>query len=156
MELFDQAARSVSGGDMAPFLLSLGPAQLAKVRTRAGHEIDNVLKKTEPGRRRRALALGNLWRRSRRLLAEGLVLLLGGRRLQASFREGVFRGGGEVHRVMYDQVSLARVLVENGFVSPQKHTAFESWIPNYSEYELDVVAGVVRKPDSLFMEALRR
>lgn len=156
LELFDQSARAAAGGVMLPFLRSLDPDQLAAVRTRAGHEIDNVLAATEPGRRRGALTPTKLVRRSRRVMAEWLVLVVGGGRLQASFREGVFRGGGEVHRVMYDQISLSRLLVENGFGAPRKCTAFESEIPNYPEYELDAVANIVRKPDSLFLEAIRR
>jgi hypothetical protein len=65
--------------------------------------------------------------RARRELARLVLFVLDGRRMLASFDEGWFRQGGEVHRVMYDQVALSRLLV----------------------------ACVARKPDSLYLEAVR-
>ena len=153
LELIDQAARSRSGGKMAGFLAQLTPGQVAVVRTRAGAETDAIL--AMPGARRRRPGLGKIWLRLRRELARLLLFVLGGRRMQAAFDEGWFRQGGEVHRVMYDEVSLSRLLVAGGFAEPRKVTASESRIPDYAPYELDAVAGVVRKPDSLYLEAVR-
>ncbi|MGE7999170.1 class I SAM-dependent methyltransferase [Lysinibacillus sp. NPDC093190] len=73
-----------------------------------------------------------------------------------AFDEGVFRNQGEIHRQMYDQYLLKRVLLQTGFVSVIKMKAFESAIPNFREYQLDEINGVVRKPDSLFMEAMKK
>lgn len=69
---------------------------------------------------------------------------------------GRFRLGGEVHRWMYDRVSLAELLVDTGFDAPTKIAATQSTIPGFAGYGLDVDAsGKIRKPDSLFMEAER-
>jgi len=69
---------------------------------------------------------------------------------------GRFRLGGEVHRWMYDRVSLAELLVEVGFDAPLPTTATASAIPGFSGCALDADAsGRIRKPDSLFMEAAR-
>lgn len=138
---------------MAGFLGQLTPAQVAAVRTRAGAETDAILAML--GARRRRPGLGKIWLRLRREFARLLLFLLGGRRMLASFDEGWFRQSGEVHRVMYDEVSLSRLLVACGFAEPRKMTATESRIPDYAAYELDAVAGMARKPDSLYVEAVR-
>ncbi|EKD59314.1 MAG: type 11 SAM-dependent methyltransferase [uncultured bacterium] len=53
---------------------------------------------------------------------------------------------------MYDRFSLERLMTDAGFMDPSVTTAFESRIPGFARYGLDVVDGVVRKPDSLVME----
>lgn len=154
MELTDQAARPRTGGAMVPFLRGLTPAQAAMVRMRAGSEIDSVL--SGGPARRRQVTPGKIWRRLRQEITRMVALVLGGSRMRAAFDEGWFRQGGEVHRVMYDRVSLAQLISTCGFGDPRKVTAFESGIPNFGDYGLDVANGAVRKPDSLFMEAIRR
>ena len=67
-----------------------------------------------------------------------------------------FRETGEVHKWMYDRFSLGQLLAECGFVDVKVCTATASSIPDFQKYHLDADAhGVVRKPDSLFMEAKR-
>jgi hypothetical protein len=88
--------------------------------------------------------------------ANAAVYLIGGRRYKAAFAEGTFRQGGEVHRVMYDRAVLGHLLESCGFAEPKVFTAGTSRIPDFDRYELDRVGGAVRKPDSLFMEAVRR
>jgi hypothetical protein len=69
---------------------------------------------------------------------------------------GAFRFGGEVHKWMYDRWSLAKLLRECGFTEPRVCAANESRIPDFHRYLLDMEAdGSTRKPDSLFMEAVR-
>jgi hypothetical protein len=57
---------------------------------------------------------------------------------------------------MYDRFSLERLLTEIGFVDIQCCRADESRIFNFNDYQLDTINGVVRKPDSLFMEGLKQ
>lgn len=69
---------------------------------------------------------------------------------------GRFRLSGEAHRRMYDRLSLAKALLQAGFVTPRKVACTESAIPGFSSFLLDSDdQGRPRKPDSLFMEADR-
>lgn len=65
-----------------------------------------------------------------------------------------FRQGGEVHKWMYDRVSLRALLERCGFTDATACRANESRIADFNNYLLDVNAdGSTRKPDSFFMEA---
>jgi predicted SAM-dependent methyltransferase len=67
-----------------------------------------------------------------------------------------FRGGGEVHKWMYDRLSLGRLLVECDFADARVCRADESGIADFNSYCLDIDEnGETRKPDSLFMEAIK-
>lgn len=69
---------------------------------------------------------------------------------------GRFRLSGEVHQWMYDRYSLSRIMLETGFCEPLPQQAAESRVPNWSSFNLDTLPdGSVRKPDSLFMEAVK-
>lgn len=69
---------------------------------------------------------------------------------------GAFRLSGEVHQWMYDRVTLARLLREAGFEDISRVDAGKSAIPDFQTYGLDMESdGSVRKPDSLFMEAVK-
>jgi predicted SAM-dependent methyltransferase len=62
----------------------------------------------------------------------------------------------EKHRWLYDRLSLARLLARVGFqeVDPVAHNI--SRIPDFEAYHLDTLEnGSIRKPDSLFMEAVK-
>jgi predicted SAM-dependent methyltransferase len=62
----------------------------------------------------------------------------------------------ERHRWLYDQLSLRRLLERTGFHSVRKTAADISWIPGFTEDQLDLLPdGSVRKPDSLFVEAIK-
>jgi hypothetical protein len=154
MELTDQAARSVSGGSMLPYIRSLSGPQLELVRKRAGMEVDSILT-DRASRNLRSITAAKVCRRIQRELVAGCAWLIGGPRMRSMFYEGWFRHSGEIHRVMYDQVSLSRLLVECGFVEPARMNPSESLIPGFNDYALDMLAENVRKPDSLFMEAIR-
>ncbi len=61
---------------------------------------------------------------------------------------------GEVHKWMYDAVSLAALLEQNNFVDVQQVAHNESCFSKITHYGLDTtIKGQVRKPDSFFMEA---
>ncbi len=69
---------------------------------------------------------------------------------------GRFRQSGEVHKWMYDRVSLGQLLQQAGFVQIRVCAANESSIPDFNRYQLDILGdGTTRKPDSLFMEATK-
>lgn len=67
-----------------------------------------------------------------------------------------FRDQGEIHQWMYDRVSLKWLLEKAGFQSVKVCGPTESRIPDFVSYHLDTnEKGETRKPDSLFMEAIK-
>jgi hypothetical protein len=69
---------------------------------------------------------------------------------------GKFRLSGEVHKWMYDRVSLKRLLADAGFRQIETKTADQSGISDFNKFGLDLAPdGSIRKPDSLFMEAVK-
>jgi predicted SAM-dependent methyltransferase len=159
MEMFDQTVRNISGGAMAKFLRNLDPAKRTYIHSRIGAEADIIWAKQEaiPWQSNiRKLIRGDFWRRQiRRLrgaLAGQAVFMIAGSEAARSFRLGRFKTSGEIHQWMYDRFSLARLLRESGFMNVKICTATESQIPRFDEYQLDSLDGVVRKPDSLFIE----
>lgn len=74
---------------------------------------------------------------------------------EAIFKEAVFRNSGEIHKWMYDSFSLSRLMKKLGVSVSNACKANESNIPKFLEYNLDMLDGKVRKPDSLFMEGYK-
>ena len=56
---------------------------------------------------------------------------------------------------MYDRYSLKRLLQNSKYADIRVCTASESRIANFNTYQLDAVGEGARKPDSLFMEAVK-
>lgn len=166
LEMYDQAIRNKSGGEMARYLLNESIPNEQFVIDRCGAEVRNII---EEGRRIRVsdqaviqrkpdpnlskftrifrlLRQPGLWREEllRRLLGDELEALQIGR----------FRLCGESHQWMYDSYSLSKLLLDSGFKDVAICKASESYIPEWKSYNLDTEAdGSVYKPDSLFIEA---
>ena len=142
LELLDQMVRQFSGGFMGQFM-ALAPSSLhGFIRERVGKESDGWLgsKKDE----RKNLEIAD-WSRS---AYQGAIV-------QAK-AESEFRRSGEIHRWMYDRVSLARLMRNAGFSQITVCGPAQSSIPNFESYHLDTDEhGDVRKPDSLFIEAMK-
>ena len=160
LELYDQTVRNSSGGEMARFLANLREKDRRYVRSRIGVEAEKFWMSKQASPKAYGLSTvmnRNHWRRllkrSREKLAGWLVYLVAGKVASRSFMMGVFRDGGEVHQWMYDRYSLKRLLEQTGFVNVKICTANESRILEYEKYSLDVLSGIVRKPDSLYIEA---
>jgi hypothetical protein len=84
-----------------------------------------------------------------------LVRVFAGTDAKNAFYEGVFRSSGEIHCWMYDRYSLHRLLAQAGFTSIKLCKADESSIPNFGSYNLDLSEKFIRKPDSIYMEAMK-
>ncbi|MDP4267502.1 MAG: methyltransferase, partial [Bacteroidota bacterium] len=69
---------------------------------------------------------------------------------------GKFRLSGEIHQWMYDRYSLSTLLARTGFKEIQIMSAYESKINDWNKFQLDVIDGEIRKPDSLFIEAIKQ
>jgi predicted SAM-dependent methyltransferase len=161
LELLDQTVRGVSGGEMGCYLRDPEISNKEFVAARIGIEATQCWREgPERGKRNisqeaRSIAkdLSHIIRQIRLNLAKISVYCLAGAEARLSFSEGLFRRSGEIHRWAYDSYSLWRLLEQSQFVEINGCRADESRIPDFSRYELDVIDGQVRKPDSLFVEA---
>jgi Methyltransferase domain len=159
LELLDQLVRDHSGGEIARFLLDNPAADDIAIR-RWGNLAREIIKLRNQPSVRRSFA----FRAQRRLKPltrfwwwrlRAACLILGSS--SPALKIGMFRESGEVHKWMYDEFSLGRVLKTAGFTSIRKWDAHHSQISRWSEIELDVNKdGSVYKPDSLFMEGIKR
>ncbi len=153
LEMYDQAVRTRTGGEMRNLLLGEAGHDRAFIVSRMGHRrrtpcssYADGCEKREAGHRRPGRLLDPRWYRERLLR-----VLLGGE--YRALQVGRFRTSGETHQWMYDSYSLERLLRHAGFIRIRRCRAAESCIPNWQSWHLDVNAdGTVRKPDSLFME----
>ena len=165
LELFDQMVRNKSGGTMISYLGNPYLENEKYVNQRWGYEAKNLRSnlleedkknvdtkttiKSQPG----------FFEKFKRKLKRGILKLsrIAEEKLSPEDREalqiGKFRMGGEIHQWMYDRYSLKKLLFESGFCNVKIKDGYTSEIPNWEKYQLDLVDGEVRKPDSLFMEA---
>lgn len=157
LELLDQLVRHHSGGAMGTYLLNPNIPNPDFVRSRIGQEAENFFKiAQQPQTTNRFLKkILKPLRYPRELLAKILIWPILGKRGLDALSVGLFRLSGEAHLWMYDSYSLKVLIEACGFQDCRAVSAFESLIPEFSRYNLDVVDGQVRKPDSLFMEAVK-
>jgi SAM-dependent methyltransferase len=171
LELYDQAVRNKSGGEMAKYLLKDHVVNEEFVFNRCGVEVRNLRKIAC----QRHSAGGELLPESRgaaglSVIVKNLVARILGMRVHlrerflkkilgaeyAALSIGRFRVSGEVHQWMYDRYSLRCMLELYGFEGIVQRSAVESYIPNWTSYNLDTEPdGSVYKPDSLYMEAIK-
>jgi len=162
-ELVDQLVRSRPGGELAGLWARMKLSDREWVAKRIGYVADAA---TQAGPAQRKSVISSLASRlatkqGRRLVADrlrGEVLcsvarLLGGRRLASTVRDGLFRGTGENHLWMWDEVTLAEKLRAHGFVDVARKPLGESDIPGWERYGLEIRNGVAIKPHSLVLEA---
>jgi predicted SAM-dependent methyltransferase len=166
LEMFDQTTRERSGGQLRSVWNSMSAEDRSYAVARHGKEIEGALAKANAASagghaslgaqtRARRPSAGKVLQKGRAALGRAAVRLLMGKRGLSAFREGMFRSSGEIHRVMYDSFRLRRLLSSVGFKDITVCQAEESRIPSFSSYQLDTVGSSVRKPDSLFMEAVK-
>jgi hypothetical protein len=164
LEMYDQAVRTEPGGEMGRYLRNAGAAVRPFIVERfgaLGREIDES-GRVPRGRRaasRGATGLQGLLRwaaaQGKRIRRSAASVLLD-QQERLALQLGLFRQGGEIHRWMYDQYSLGRLLGEAGFVQIVRYSAHESGIERWHAYALDLdAAGSERVPHSLYMEGAR-
>lgn len=160
IEAIDQLVRTESGGEMARYWRQPHIINESTLEARLGHEFTgwraSFLAATQPAdqtvpHRRSALSVWQqlrdrwrrFWLRRWRLQAADIQMLQ-------------FLRSGERHLWMYDELSLRQLLEETGFGEVMVTDAFHSQIPRWVDYQmLDVELGKTRKPDSLFVEAIK-
>jgi predicted SAM-dependent methyltransferase len=141
LELIDQMTRTFSGGFMGRTLRSRPLPHRKFIEDRIGWEAVEWLNEMERPLASKIPALS----------MEDVYNIESARPKE----DADFRGCGEIHKWMYDRVSLKRLLHQAGFGIIKVCAADESAIPKFASYCLDTDhAGRVRKPDSLFVEAV--
>lgn len=142
LEMLDQMARSTSGGFMGRMWWSRPLVVRDFIIERLGQEASKQLEDID-----RAITAGQTPLRPDKVYhTKGVT----------EKDELNFRRTGEIHRWMYDRISLGRLLADVGFRDIRVCGPVESRIANFADYHLDTdVEGKVRKPDSLFMEAVK-
>jgi predicted SAM-dependent methyltransferase len=166
LELFDQMVRNESGGDMKNYLYQPIVKNESYVFKRIGSEgviiresflnkkvlVKDVKKKIKPKVSILKLFLRKVKSVITKIKVWGTKNSLTEQESKA-LKIGRFRLGGEIHQWMYDRYSLSELLSQVGFTQINVCSAFESQIQNWETYQLDVINGEIRKPDSLFIEA---
>ena len=165
IQILDQSVRQSPGGEMVKYWRDTARRNDAFVIARAGLEAETLIRQARgalPSPPRRSLAekirsKKPAWfiNAARRRIAQWLVWLVAGREAALALNEGLFRRSGEIHQWVYDRYSLGKALRDAGFPDPRVCAAETSQIPGFAAYGLDVQDGRVRKPDSLFMEAVK-
>jgi predicted SAM-dependent methyltransferase len=163
IEMFDQTVRNQSGGNMAAYLRQPELPNESFVLQRMGAEGRSIMGRdtgTSATKRHRRKCpihekIANKASKALRWIREPLLRLLLGKEHQA-LQVGRFRLAGEIHQWMYDRLSLAELLHEAGFTCSREVSPDESSIAGWRSFNLDTEEnGAVRKPDSLFMEAIK-
>lgn len=159
IELLDQMIRRRCGGEMAVFLRGCPDEIKPFIVSRIGREAEAFWTDSSdtalPPRRLGGKSISWFIDKVRYPVLIMLATLVGGSRGRQVVQEGWFLSRGEVHRWMYDRYSLGHELERAGFAAVTICQPNESKIPNFNDYELDISAGQVRKPDSLFAEAVK-
>lgn len=157
MEIVDQLVRHESGGELLKHLAKGSVENAEFVIGRMGLEGEYLL-----GRRPASVeyeaprpALSRILLRLREEVLLVVARLLLGKDGHGAVREGLFRHKGQVHRWMYDRISLGAVMTSVGFQSLRCCDPQSSGIADFGRFELDVCGGQVRKPGSLFMEGAK-
>jgi len=158
IEMYDQTVRNTSGGNMGKYLFQDTIPNEEFVFKRIGEEgralrnfylASKGIKQSE-NRTATENLLAKLKRKVRNYLIKKVHIDT------TVYQIGQFRLGGEIHQWMYDRYSLSNLLKsKNGDLIKIKD-AFTSNITNWAEYNIDGKDNIVRKPDSLFIEAIKK
>lgn len=168
LEMFDQMVRTESGGRLGKLWRSGDIPDMSFILNRNGIEakqsIDEIVRintgeiKTNSNRTYLAKAIIKTLKgilNYRIKIPEAVIRLFLGKEYVNYFRESIFRGKGEIHRFMYDRYSMARLLGKCGFREIKQCTAGQTEIKDFHKYQFEITGGMIRKPDSLYMEAVK-
>ncbi len=168
IELYDQTTRESSGGQM----LDIWNENITNTKNwqyiieRNGHESVEGLAIKKDNQQRNILhtiykmvssfqTLSKGVRKSKLILSKLFVGIFLGKNGVRAFNEGLFRNSGQIHRVMYDRYRLKKLLEKHNFTEIQVMKADISKIAHFGSYGLEMINDKIRKPDSLFMEAIK-
>ena len=154
MEKYDQTVRNTSGGEMAKYIFQEKIINEDFIYERIGEEGKELRNHYLNQRSQTPVSKLTL----KRIVSGVLNRLkdISKFKQDSTFEQiGRFRLGGEIHQWMYDRYSLSGLLTDIGFQQILITTAFKSYLADWGKYNLDSKQGSVRKPDSLFIEAIK-
>jgi predicted SAM-dependent methyltransferase len=158
LELYDQTVRNKSGGEMLEYIIDESKKNDAFLLERNGYEVKRIMELFRPNVSMQTKTPSySIVQRIKNVpdkIKDAIVRLVLGKDYEV-YVAGKFRTQGEIHQWMYDRYSLKCLLEKSGFRESTVRTAFESRIPGWENFNLDGSNGTVRKPDSLFMEAVK-
>lgn len=151
LEMYDQTTRNSSGGNLAGYLSQKEMINEAFVFERIGEEGKQIrnqfLNNASQASKNQSIGLKQ---KLKELILKGMGVDVN------AYSIGRFRLGGEIHQWMYDRYSLAELMERCGGKDIIARDAFSSYVQNWRAYEIDGKNNVVRKPDSLFMESIKK
>lgn len=153
LEMFDQCVRNYGGGEMKKYLKQEKIINKKFVQDRIGYFFNVMTQKPTPA------TIPSWKRRIKSIIPiskiKGILTKINNLIFSTNYiKIGKFRTSGEVHQWMYDKFSLGRLLGKSGFKDIVQRSANQSYIINWTNYNLDTQPdGTIYKPDSLFMEA---
>lgn len=167
LEMYDQCVRNTEGGEMLNYLKQEPLINQDFVFSRISTEGKNMRKSFLNSKSKKPYKFipDPLWKRviSPKTYSRAIEQLLTFskrkfiRKNKEVIETGKFRLCGETHQWMYDRYSLSRILFKHGLVNISTRKADESYLQNWSKYNLDTEPdGSTYKPDSLFMEGLKK
>jgi predicted SAM-dependent methyltransferase len=164
LELLDQMVRTRRGGEMKAYLSREQLPHEEFILNRCGVQAKKAIEEARQ-KRQHSDRKSELRKRLKHLFNQIDLFLIESQtpwlkplsKLYNALRIGYFRQSGEVHQWMYDRYSLSVLLEKCGFEDIVQCQATESSIPNWVSFNLDTEPdGNVYKPDSLFMEGIKR
>ena len=164
LEMYDQMVRNRRGGEMKAYLSREHIPNEEFIIKRCGIEAKKIIDVT--GQKRQQSHNKSELRDRLKHLFKQIDLFLTERhepllkplsKIYSALRIGYFRQSGHVHQWMYDRYSLSVLLEKCGLEDIVQRTATESYVPDWASFNLDTEPdGIVAKPDSLFMEAIKK
>lgn len=157
LEMYDQTVRNHSGGEMGKYLFQENIINEEFVFDRIGEEGKGIRKQFLESQKNNTNHIRN--KRTLRYLFNAVVHRLNpfkkSNQMTIESQIGKFRLEGEIHQWMYDRYSLTYILKNIGFDQVTIRDASNSFCPEWSSYALDQTDGIARKPDSLYIEAIK-
>jgi predicted SAM-dependent methyltransferase len=156
LEMYDQTVRNYTGGQMAKYLMQpdlinedyvierIGFVGKKIMNSFLGNAVANQIKKAFSSFSMFKKSLGYIFGK------------ISEQQLSEISKIGAFRVSGEIHMWMYDRYSLSLLLKSCGFTEISIQSPYNSTIPMWEVYELDVKNGLVYDPKSLFVEAKKK
>jgi predicted SAM-dependent methyltransferase len=164
IELFDQMIRNKSGGEMKSILEKKELINEDFIYYRNGNEVKEIREafKSRTKKPESPIRKLNYIRNSLSKIKFIIKFIINSNNINyylerfPEYKIGKFRKSGEIHQWMYDRYSLFELLKKHGFYKMKVVSSEESKLKNWSNYNLDSINGETRKPDSLFVEALKK